>query len=102
MVQVCPDISCSERNYSELWPLPRQSQHKITNITKETQQQWRDMHRKYFDGLIDQVKQVSQGRTSTRSVDEYIQMRRGSIGAHPAIALTEYLHPSFPLYDRCC
>jgi hypothetical protein len=54
------------------------------------QQRWRDMHRRYFDGLIHQVKQMSEGRTDTRSVDEYIEMRRGTIGAYPAIALTEY------------
>ena len=55
------------------------------------QQQWKDMHRRYFDGLIEQVKQTSEGRTFTRSVHEYIEMRRRTIGAYPAIALAAYL-----------
>ncbi|KAK4032622.1 isoprenoid synthase domain-containing protein [Parachaetomium inaequale] len=64
----------------------------------DMQQRWRDMHRRYFDGLIHQVKQMSEGLTATRSVDEYIEMRRGTIGVYPAIALTEYgLGTNLPL-----
>lgn len=62
------------------------------------QQRWRDLHRRYFEGLIDQVKQMSNGGTSTRSVQEYIEMRRGTIGVYPAIALMQYVpRPILPI-----
>ncbi|KAL8794606.1 MAG: hypothetical protein Q9195_002802 [Heterodermia aff. obscurata] len=53
------------------------------------QQRWRDTHRSYFDGLLDQVKHTSQGQTFTRSVDEFMDMRRRTIGVNPAITLTD-------------
>ena len=71
-------------------------------MIEDMQQQWRDMHRRYFDGLIDQVKQTSEGRTSTRSVHEYIEMRRRTIGAYPAITLAAYFGPFSLLHDRRC
>ena len=69
---------------------------------EELLQRYRDAHRLYFDGVIEQVKQTSSGRTSTRSVQEYLEMRRRTIGAYAAIVLTEYLDPTFPLYDHRC
>ncbi|KAL9599822.1 MAG: hypothetical protein Q9219_003608 [cf. Caloplaca sp. 3 TL-2023] len=59
-------------------------------VSKDMQQRWRHTHCRYFDGLIEQVKQMKEGRMYTRSVKEYIEMRRGTIGVYPAIALTEY------------
>ena len=38
---------------------------------------------------MNQVEQQASGRALTRDVDEYIKMRRGTIGAYPAIAITE-------------
>lgn len=49
---------------------------------------WRDMHARYFDGLLEQVQTQVAGRTLTRNVEEYLCMRRGTIGADPAIAVT--------------
>ena len=55
------------------------------------QQRWKDMHRRFFDGLIKQVKFVHDQRVVPRGVQEYLEMRRGTIGAYPAICLTEYV-----------
>lgn len=49
------------------------------------------MHRRFFDGLLEQVNVLHDQRLFTRDVNEYLDMRRGTIGAYPAIALTEYL-----------
>lgn len=56
----------------------------------DTQKHWKEMHKRFFDGLIDQIKTSSTGKVFTRDVDAYLKMRRGTIGAHPAIALTEF------------
>ena len=48
------------------------------------------MHRRFFAGLLNQVNCQYEGRVFTRDVKEYMDMRRGTIGAYPAIALTEY------------
>ena len=58
--------------------------------SKQTQDHWREMHLHYFTGLLDQVKTQSEGRVFTRDVQEYMRMRRDTIGAYPAIALTEF------------
>ena len=58
------------------------------------------MHRRFFEGLLKQVKVMHDQRTFTRNVQEYMDMRRGTIGAYPAIALTEYdISPSFLYYS---
>ncbi|PKX94108.1 terpene synthase family protein [Aspergillus novofumigatus IBT 16806] len=51
---------------------------------------WKEMHKRFFDGLIAQVKVMQEQRTFSRDVKEYMNMRRLTIGAYPAIALTEY------------
>ena len=81
---------------------PDETSGQFANIIEDMQQRFRDMHRKYFDGLIDQVERMSKGRTSTRSVHEYIEMRRGTIGVYPSIALVEYLGLSSPSHDCRC
>jgi len=55
----------------------------------DLQQRWKDMHRRFFDGLLNQVRSMHEQRVLTRDVHEYMEMRRGTIGAYPAIALTE-------------
>ena len=55
----------------------------------DMQQRWKDMHRRFFDGLIKQVKIMHDQRVFSRDVQEYLEMRRGTIGAYPAICLTE-------------
>lgn len=57
--------------------------------TPDLQQRWKDMHRRFFDGLLNQVRSMHEQRVLTRDVHECMEMRRGTIGAYPAIALTE-------------
>lgn len=47
-------------------------------------------HERFFAELVSQVDQQTEGKALTRDVDEYMAVRRGTIGAYPAIALTEY------------
>jgi len=56
----------------------------------DLQQRWKDMHRRFFDGLVTQVKDMEEGRVFSRDVQTYLDMRRGTIGAYPAICLAEY------------
>ncbi|KAF7596078.1 hypothetical protein BBP40_003340 [Aspergillus hancockii] len=56
----------------------------------DLQHRWREMHRRFFNGLITQVQDTHNKREFTRDVSEYMAMRRGTIGVYPAIALTEY------------
>lgn len=55
----------------------------------ELRQRYINMHRRYFDGLLEQLKVTDDRREFSRDVDEYMHMRRGTIGAYPAIALSE-------------
>ncbi|KAI2765398.1 hypothetical protein DTO012A8_9382 [Penicillium roqueforti] len=57
---------------------------------RDQQQRWKYMHRHFFDGLLKQVKVMHSHQALGRDVQEYMDMRRGTIGAYPAIALTEY------------
>ena len=100
-VQVCSNFMQREEA-KRLWPLARKLRDTIANMIEELQQLWRDTHRIYFDGLIDQIKQTSKGLTCTRSVDEFIRMRRRTIGGYPAVVLAQSLGLSPSLYDRFC
>ncbi|KAI3393167.1 hypothetical protein diail_4655 [Diaporthe ilicicola] len=53
-------------------------------------QRFQKQHQSYFNGILNQVEQQSSGRSLTRDIDEYVAMRRGTIGADPTIALLEY------------
>ncbi|KAL8970703.1 MAG: hypothetical protein Q9183_001390 [Haloplaca sp. 2 TL-2023] len=63
----------------------------------DLQERWKEMHKRFFDGLLNQVQCQLDQRRFTRDVQDYMDMRRGTIGAYPAIALTEYV--SFFHYD---
>lgn len=54
------------------------------------QQRWIDQHKRYFDQLLVQVDQQVGGENFTRDVEAYMDLRRGTIGAYPAINLSEY------------
>ncbi|OTA98480.1 hypothetical protein M426DRAFT_69724 [Hypoxylon sp. CI-4A] len=56
----------------------------------ELQQRYKEQHIRFFDQLVVQVRQAAQGQILSRDVQTYIEVRRGTIGAYPAIALTEY------------
>ncbi|KAK2596069.1 hypothetical protein N8I77_013577 [Diaporthe amygdali] len=56
----------------------------------EMQQRWIDQHKRYFEQLLVQVDQEVRGENFTRDIDAYMNLRRGTIGVYPAIALAEY------------
>ncbi|KAI5921858.1 Presilphiperfolan-8-beta-ol synthase [Camillea tinctor] len=56
----------------------------------ELREHWKEMHKRYFNGLLEQVQVTESKRTYTRNVEEYVHMRRGTIGAYPSIALVQY------------
>ncbi|KAI0889276.1 Presilphiperfolan-8-beta-ol synthase [Annulohypoxylon maeteangense] len=58
--------------------------------SQDMQQHSKQMHRMFFDGLIEQVRSTEGKRTLTLSVEEYLHMRRGTIGVYPGISLIEY------------
>ncbi|KAK6593101.1 hypothetical protein H4I95_11475 [Botrytis cinerea] len=58
--------------------------------SQEMQQRWIDQHKRYFDQLLVQVDQQVGGENFTRDVEAYMDLRRGTIGAYPAINLSEY------------
>lgn len=45
----------------------------------------------YFTGLIEQVDYLSNGLPEMLNVEEYLSMRRRTIGAMPALALLEHI-----------
>ncbi|KAM0803199.1 Presilphiperfolan-8-beta-ol synthase [Usnea florida] len=59
--------------------------------SQELQQRWKDSHRNYFEGLLEQVKVMHDQRMFTRDVLEYMNMRRRTIGAYPTLVLTQYV-----------
>lgn len=56
----------------------------------EMQQRWIDQHKRYFAQLLVQVEQQVRGENFVRDVNDYMDLRRGTIGAYPAINLSEY------------
>lgn len=54
------------------------------------QQRWKDTHKIYFEQLLVQVDQQVSGVNFKRDVETYMNMRRGTIGAHAGINLSEY------------
>ena len=62
----------------------------------DLQQRWKDNYRNFFEGLLEQVKVTHDQRMFTRDVLEYMDMRRRTIGAYPAIILAEYDSIPFP------
>lgn len=54
------------------------------------QQRWIDSHKRYFEQLLVQVDQQVGGENFKRDVEAYMNMRRGTIGAHAGINLSEY------------
>lgn len=62
----------------------------LTLGTLVMQQRWIDQHKRYFAQLLVQVDQQVRGENFTRDVDAYMDLRRGTIGAYPAINLSEY------------
>lgn len=58
--------------------------------SQDLRQRWKNTHREYFDGLLDQVKVMHDQRSFTRSVQEYMDMRSRTIGVDLTIVLIEY------------
>ncbi|MCJ1268539.1 hypothetical protein MMC22_008427 [Lobaria immixta] len=60
--------------------------------SQDLRQRWKNTHREYFDGLLEQVKVMHDQRSFTRSVQEYMDMRSRTIGVNLTIVLIEYAH----------
>ncbi|KAI0206676.1 Presilphiperfolan-8-beta-ol synthase [Astrocystis sublimbata] len=56
----------------------------------ELQQRYKEQHSRFFDQLVVQVQRFANGEALKSDVDEYLDMRRGTIGAYPAITVSEY------------
>ena len=59
-------------------------------MTADLQQRWKDNHRNFFEGLLEQVKVMHDQRMFTRDVLEYMETRRRTIGVYPTIVLAQY------------
>ncbi|KAF6804145.1 hypothetical protein CSOJ01_10409 [Colletotrichum sojae] len=57
----------------------------------EMQKRWIDQHKRYFAQLLVQVDRQVTGETFTHDVDEYMDLRRGTIGVYPAVNLCEFI-----------
>ncbi|ESU15206.1 hypothetical protein FGSG_08181 [Fusarium graminearum PH-1] len=53
---------------------------------------WMWAHELYWQGLVDQVRTNVEGRSYTRRPEEYMAMRRGSLGAYPALVNNEWCY----------
>ncbi|KAH7147700.1 isoprenoid synthase domain-containing protein [Fusarium sp. MPI-SDFR-AT-0072] len=53
---------------------------------------WKWAHELYWEGLVAQVRTNVEGRSFTRGPDEYLAMRRGSLGAYPALVNNEWAY----------
>ncbi|KAF5685301.1 presilphiperfolan-8-beta-ol synthase [Fusarium denticulatum] len=53
---------------------------------------WMWAHELYWEGLVAQVRTNVEGRSFTRDPDEYLAMRRGSLGAYPALVNNEWAY----------
>ncbi|KAI0887012.1 Presilphiperfolan-8-beta-ol synthase [Annulohypoxylon maeteangense] len=60
------------------------------NSTPEFQQRYKNQHRGFFDQLVVQVQKESIGESLSMDVQTFLEVRRGTVGASPAIALAEY------------
>ncbi|QGI88298.1 hypothetical protein CEK25_003254 [Fusarium fujikuroi] len=53
---------------------------------------WMWAHELYWEGLVAQVRTNVEGRSFTRGPEEYLAMRRGSLGAYPALVNNEWAY----------
>ncbi|KAI1127081.1 Presilphiperfolan-8-beta-ol synthase [Nemania abortiva] len=58
--------------------------------SSELQQRYKKQHSLYFEQLIVQVRRTARREVLTTDVRTYMDIRRGTIGAYPGLALTEY------------
>ncbi|KAI1297832.1 Presilphiperfolan-8-beta-ol synthase [Xylaria venustula] len=56
----------------------------------ELQQRYKEQHKRFFDQLVVQVEAMASGEVLSRDVQHYLDCRRGTIGAYPAISVAEY------------
>ncbi|KAI2464559.1 Presilphiperfolan-8-beta-ol synthase [Annulohypoxylon bovei var. microspora] len=85
---------------TQLWYLPEENPIRYIFQTtwgrmrkrssQDLQHHSKEMHKRFFDGLIEQVKATEDQQTLALSVEEYLHMRRGTIGVYPGISLIEY------------
>ncbi|KAF1964544.1 Presilphiperfolan-8-beta-ol synthase [Bimuria novae-zelandiae CBS 107.79] len=58
--------------------------------SSEMQQRWIDQHKRYFEQLLVQVDLEARDASLSCDVGAYMDLRRGTIGVYPAIALAEW------------
>ncbi|KAL4880367.1 isoprenoid synthase domain-containing protein [Aspergillus karnatakaensis] len=58
----------------------------------DVQIQFKFTHRRYLDGLLHQVEATRDGESATRTEEDYIRMRRRTVGGYPCISLIAYAH----------
>ncbi|KAJ3557354.1 hypothetical protein NPX13_g9945 [Xylaria arbuscula] len=56
----------------------------------ELQQRYREQHWRYFEQLVVQIQRAARSEILTSDVQTYMELRRGTIGVYPGIALTEW------------
>ena len=61
----------------------------VADIAAELKNRYREQHKRYFDQLVVQVEQEARGEVLSRNVQTYLDVRRGTIGAYPAICIAE-------------
>ncbi|KAI0967945.1 hypothetical protein F4678DRAFT_464844 [Xylaria arbuscula] len=59
-------------------------------INPKLQKRYREQHKRFFDQLVVQVKAMASGEVLSRDVQHYLDCRRGTIGAYPALSVAEY------------
>ncbi|KAI1770094.1 isoprenoid synthase domain-containing protein [Hypoxylon cercidicola] len=57
---------------------------------RDFQRRWKEVHLDYFHGLLEQLKAEQTQRTLTRSVHEYLDMRRNTIAVCQAAIVIEH------------
>ncbi|KAL2830806.1 Presilphiperfolan-8-beta-ol synthase [Aspergillus cavernicola] len=58
----------------------------------DVQMQFKITHQRYLDGLMHQVEATRNGDSHTQTEEDYIKMRRRTVGGYPCISLIAYAH----------
>ncbi|KAF5563413.1 salicylate 1-monooxygenase [Fusarium phyllophilum] len=58
----------------------------------DVQKQFKITHKRYLDGLLHQVEATRDGNGQPRTEEDYIRMRRRTVGGYPCISLIAYAH----------
>ncbi|EWY95269.1 hypothetical protein FOYG_04368 [Fusarium oxysporum NRRL 32931] len=62
------------------------------SASPDVQRQFKITHKRYLDGLLQQVEATRDGDGQPRTEEDYIRMRRRTVCGHPCISLIAYAH----------